>query len=232
MSARPIMGCRRRRRPRPTRFAVALNDRLREVETDRTWADRVARRRDSGPPRQSLLRLTATARSCVSSRRTIRVWRCMPTSAGSPSAWHSTQDNLYVCVGGMGLYRVTPERNVEKVTDETNRSLLFGHRRQPVTAWPTISTSPMTAVSSSPKPPCGTRCTNGRSMVWRPRQRPDHLLRSEYRNDDHTALRGSDVPQWHLYRQRRQSILFAETLGCSIKRYWFDGPKTGQSRDA
>ena len=32
------------------------------------------------------------------------------------------QDNLYVCIGGMGLYRVTPERKVEKVTDETNRS--------------------------------------------------------------------------------------------------------------
>src|SRR5262245_44448686 len=31
-------------------------------------------------------------------------------------------DNLYVCIGGMGLYRVTPQRQVEKVTDETNRS--------------------------------------------------------------------------------------------------------------
>src|SRR5258708_29988564 len=33
------------------------------------------------------------------------------------------QDNLYVCIGGMGLYRITPDRKVEKVTDETNRSL-------------------------------------------------------------------------------------------------------------
>src|SRR4029078_10170621 len=31
-------------------------------------------------------------------------------------------DNLYVCIGGMGLYRVTLERKVEKVTDETTRS--------------------------------------------------------------------------------------------------------------
>ena len=29
-------------------------------------------------------------------------------------------DNLYVCIGGMGLYRITPERKVEKITDETN----------------------------------------------------------------------------------------------------------------
>src|ERR1700689_3075820 len=33
------------------------------------------------------------------------------------------EDNLYVCIGGMGLYRITPDRKVEKVTDETNRSL-------------------------------------------------------------------------------------------------------------
>ena len=32
-------------------------------------------------------------------------------------------DNLYVCIGGMGLYRITPDGKVEKATDETNRSL-------------------------------------------------------------------------------------------------------------
>ena len=35
-------------------------------------------------------------------------------------------DNLYVCIGGMGLYRITPDRTVEKATDETNRSLHLG----------------------------------------------------------------------------------------------------------
>ncbi|MGP8122576.1 MAG: ABC transporter permease, partial [Xanthobacteraceae bacterium] len=32
-------------------------------------------------------------------------------------------DNLYICIGGMGLYRVAPDGTVEKATDETNRSL-------------------------------------------------------------------------------------------------------------
>ena len=32
-------------------------------------------------------------------------------------------DNLYVCIGGMGLYRIAPDGKVEKATDETNRSL-------------------------------------------------------------------------------------------------------------
>ena len=43
-------------------------------------------------------------------------------------------DNLYVCIGGMGLYRIAPDGKVEKATDETNRSLLFGQRRQPAAA--------------------------------------------------------------------------------------------------
>ena len=32
-------------------------------------------------------------------------------------------DNLYVCIGGMGLYRIAPDGKVEKATQETNRSL-------------------------------------------------------------------------------------------------------------
>ena len=32
-------------------------------------------------------------------------------------------DNLHVCMGGMGVYRITPDRKVELVTDETNRSI-------------------------------------------------------------------------------------------------------------
>ena len=31
-------------------------------------------------------------------------------------------DNLYICIGGMGLYRIAPDGKVEKATDETNRS--------------------------------------------------------------------------------------------------------------
>ena len=33
------------------------------------------------------------------------------------------KDNLYVCIGGMGLYRITPDGTVEKANDDTNRSL-------------------------------------------------------------------------------------------------------------
>ncbi len=43
-------------------------------------------------------------------------------------------DNLYVCIGGMGLYRITPERKVEKVDRRDQPQPLFGQRRQPPAA--------------------------------------------------------------------------------------------------
>ena len=46
----------------------------------------------------------------------------------------------------------------------------------------------------------------------------------------HTVLRGLKFPNGICVAERRQSILFAETWGCSIKRYWFDGPKRASSR--
>ena len=43
----------------------------------------------------------------------------------------------------------------------------------------------------------------------------------------HTAVRGLKFPNGICVASDGQSILFAETFGCSVKRYWFDGPKKG-----
>ena len=43
----------------------------------------------------------------------------------------------------------------------------------------------------------------------------------------HTAVRGLKFPNGICVASDGQSILFAETFGCSIKRYWFEGPKKG-----
>ncbi|MGY4498959.1 hypothetical protein ACVWYH_002890 [Bradyrhizobium sp. GM24.11] len=42
-----------------------------------------------------------------------------------------------------------------------------------------------------------------------------------------TELRGLKFPNGICVASDGQSILFAETFGCSIKRYWFAGPKKG-----
>ncbi|HEY8706845.1 MAG TPA: SMP-30/gluconolactonase/LRE family protein [Burkholderiaceae bacterium] len=134
--------------------------------------------------------------------------------------------NLYVCVGGMGLYRVTPDRKVEKVTDETNRSLLsiiddsrlrladdldiasdgrifFSEAtvRYEMHEWPTDSLEGR---------------GNGRIICYDPRT-----------NKTTTVLRDLIFPNGVAMASDGQSIIFAESWACSIKRYWFEGPKAG-----
>jgi hypothetical protein len=64
-----------------------------------------------------------TATSSASSRPTTRRWRCTPISAASRSAWRSTGRQPLCLHRRHGPYRITPDRKVEKATDETNRSL-------------------------------------------------------------------------------------------------------------
>lgn len=136
-------------------------------------------------------------------------------------------NNLCVCVGGMGLYRVSPERKVEKLTDETNRSLLS-----------VIDDSRLRLADDLDIAPDGriffSEATiryemhdwhtdalegrgSGRIICYDPRTKHTHTVLSNLIFPNGICI-GSDG----------QSILFAETWGCTIKRYWFDGPRTGQ----
>jgi ribose transport system permease protein len=47
-------------------------------------------------------------------------------------------------------------------------------------------------------------------------------------NTTHTAISGLKFPNGICIASDNQSILFAETFGCTVKRYWFDGPKKGK----
>ncbi len=134
--------------------------------------------------------------------------------------------NLYVCVGGMGLYRVTSEREVELVTDETNRSYLS-----------IIDDSRLKLADDLDILPDGrilfSEATvryemhewqtdalegrgNGRIIMYDPKN-----------NKTTTVLRHLTFPNGIVLASDGQSILFAESWKCSIKRYWFDGPKKG-----
>lgn len=135
--------------------------------------------------------------------------------------------NLYVCVGGMGLYRVTNDRKVELVTDETNRSklsiiddsrlrladdldilpdgrILFSEAtvRYEMHEWQTDALEGR---------------GNGRIIMYDPKTKKTT-----------TVLRRLIFPNGIVLASDAQSILFAESWNCSIKRYWFDGPKNGQ----
>ncbi|HWH82518.1 MAG TPA: SMP-30/gluconolactonase/LRE family protein [Burkholderiaceae bacterium] len=138
-----------------------------------------------------------------------------------------SHDNLYVCVGGMGLYRVTTQRKVERATDETNRS------------WNSIADdSRLRLADDLDIAPDGrvffSEATlryemdewavdgieargNGRIICYDPRD-----------NTTRTVLRHLHFPNGISIAPDGQSILFAETMAYRVRRFWFDGPKKGQ----
>ncbi len=134
--------------------------------------------------------------------------------------------DLYVCVGGMGLYRITPDGKVEKATDETNRSLhsVNDDSRLRLADDLDITDSGLVFFSEATVryemdewPIDGLEARgNGRIICY-----------DTNTGKTHTVLRGLKFPNGICVASDGQSILFAETWGCSVKRYWFDGPKKG-----
>ncbi len=136
-------------------------------------------------------------------------------------------DNLYVCIGGMGLYRITPDRKIEKATDETNRSIYSVNDDSRLRLADDLDIADDGRIFFSEAtvryemhewPVDGLEARgNGRIICYDPKT-----------NTTRTVLRGLKFPNGIAIASDGQSILFAETFGCSIKRHWFDGPKTGK----
>ncbi|MBE7939706.1 MULTISPECIES: SMP-30/gluconolactonase/LRE family protein [Ramlibacter] len=135
--------------------------------------------------------------------------------------------NLLVCVGGMGLYKVDPAGQVSLATDETNRSWSSINDDSRLRLADDLDIADDGRVFFSEAtvryemhewPVDGLEARgNGRIVCWDPRDKSTR-----------TVLRGLKFPNGICIASDRQSILFAETWGCCIKRYWFDGPRKGQ----
>ena len=136
-------------------------------------------------------------------------------------------ENLIVCVGGMGVYKVAPDREVSKVTDETNRttlSIIDDSRLRladdldiapdgriffsEATIRYEMHTWPVDALESR---------GNGRIICYDPRTKTTR-----------TVLRNLVFPNGVCLSTEGQSILFAESWACRISRFWFDGPRAGR----
>lgn len=137
------------------------------------------------------------------------------------------QDNLYVCIGGMGLYRITPDGAVEKATDETNRSMHSVNDDSrlrladdlDITDDGLIFFSEATVRYEMDEWPIDGLEARGNGRI---------ICYDTKTGATHTALRGLKFPNGICVASDGQSILFAETFGCSIKRLWFAGSKKGQ----
>jgi ribose transport system permease protein len=136
------------------------------------------------------------------------------------------KDNLYVCIGGMGLYRIAPDGSVEKATDETNRSLYSVNDDSrlrladdlDITDDGLIFFSEATVRYEMDEWPVDGLEARGNGRI---------ICYDTKTGATHTVLRGLKFPNGVAVASDGQSILFAETFGCSIKRYWFAGPKKG-----
>ncbi|WP_198972823.1 ABC transporter permease [Xylophilus sp. ASV27] len=137
--------------------------------------------------------------------------------------------NLVVCVGGMGLYMVTPQREVVKLTDETPRS-----------RFSIIDDSRLRLADDLDIAPDGriffSEATvrynahnwstdmlesrgNGRLLCYDPRSKTTE-----------TVLRHLVFPNGVCCLPDGESLLFAETWACRVRRFWFDGPRKGLVR--
>jgi ribose transport system permease protein len=134
--------------------------------------------------------------------------------------------NLLVCDGGMGLYMVTPEREVRVVTDETNRS-----------RWSLTDDSRLRLADDLDIAPDGriyfseatTRYEMHEWAIDGHESRPNgRIIRYDPRTGaTKTVISRLMFPNGICMTHDGQSFLYAETYACSVSRYWFDGPKAG-----
>lgn len=137
-----------------------------------------------------------------------------------------SDDNLLVCDGGMGLYMVTPKREVKVVTDETNRSWRSVNDDSRLRLADDLDIAPdgriffseaTTRYEMHEWPVDGHESrANGRIICYDPSKKTTR-----------TIIPKLKFPNGICMAHDGESFLFAETYGCSISRYWFAGPKTG-----
>ncbi|RUT80759.1 SMP-30/gluconolactonase/LRE family protein, partial [Mesorhizobium sp. M7A.T.Ca.US.000.02.2.1] len=135
--------------------------------------------------------------------------------------------DLLTCVGGMGVYRVSPDGTVAKVTDETNRSLLSVIDDSRLRLPDDLDIAPDGRIFFSEATIRYEMSEwavdalegrgNGRLICHDPRT-----------GSTRTILRGLIFPNGVTICRDGQSLLFAETWACRISRYWFDGPDKGK----
>lgn len=134
--------------------------------------------------------------------------------------------DLYVCVGGMGLYAVNPDGDVRKLTDETNRSLFSIIDDSRLRLADDLDIAPDGKVYFSeatvryemhswPQDALESR-GNGRIICYDPKT-----------DKTRTVIKNLVFPNGICTQHDGKAVLFAESWGCRISRYWIEGPKAG-----
>ena len=135
--------------------------------------------------------------------------------------------DLYVCVGGMGLYAVNPSGEVRKLTDETNRS-----------TWSVVDDSRLRLADDLDIAPDGKVYFSEATVRYEMHSWPVDALEGRGNgriicydpatDQTRTVLRNLVFPNGMCLAHDGQSIYFAESWLCRINRYWIAGPRAGQ----
>jgi ribose transport system permease protein len=156
-------------------------------------------------------------------------WEIFAHIGGHPLGMAFDKDgNLHTCVGGMGLYRITPdpEREVIKLSDETNRTLFSIIDDSRLRLADDLDIAPDGRVFFSEATiryemydwmvDALEARGNGRIICYNPAD-----------GSSRTVLPNLQLPNGICVEPNGESLLYAETWGCRITRWWFDGPHKG-----
>jgi ribose transport system permease protein len=137
------------------------------------------------------------------------------------------EDSLYVCISGMGLYKITQQREVIKLSDRTSRSLFSVIDDSRIKLADDLDIAPDGKVFFSEATiryevqdwivDALESRTNGRILCYDPKT-----------DQTKTVLSNLVFPNGICVNADGESLLFSETWACTVKRYWFDGPRKGR----
>lgn len=135
--------------------------------------------------------------------------------------------NLVTCIPDMGVYSVSQDRKVAKITDETNRSFtsIIDDRRLSLADDLDIAPDGRIFFSEGTiryriqdwQMDCVESRGNGRIICYDPKE-----------GSTKTIIKDLKFANGVCVTQDCQSILYAESFGCRINRYWFEGPNKGK----
>lgn len=156
-------------------------------------------------------------------------WEVFTHIGGQPLGFGMDRDeNLLICVAGMGLYAIAPDRSTRRLSDETNRSWLSVVDDSRLRLADDLDIAPDGRVFFSeatiryemfdwPVDALEAR-GNGRIICYDPRD-----------GSSRTVIPKLQFPNGICMAADGESFFFAETWGCRINRHWFAGPKAGRS---
>ena len=137
--------------------------------------------------------------------------------------------NLVTCVPDMGVISVSQKREVTKITDQTNRSWTSVIDDRRLSLADDLDIAPDGKIFFSEATiryrlkdwpmDCVESRGNGRICCYDPKT-----------GKTNTIIHNLKFANGVCVAQDSQSILYAESFGCRVNRYWFDGPNKGKTK--